>query len=73
VEARYGQTYEGDGENYRISGNIGLPLGDRGFINLTGEYGEVNDTIRSVARDDVAALFAAGNTAVEPNKSRRCF
>ena len=64
VEARYGQTYEGDGENYRISGNIGLPLGENGFINVTGEYGEVNDTIRSIARDDVAALVAAGNTAV---------
>ena len=64
VEARYGQTYEGDGENYRIAGNIGLPLGDRGFVNLTAEYGEVNDTIRSIARDDVTALVAAGNTAV---------
>jgi len=64
VEARYGQTYEGDGENYRIAGNIGLPLGENGFVNLTAEYGEVNDTIRSTARDDVAALFAAGNTAV---------
>ena len=64
VEARYGQTYEGDGENYRIAGNIGLPLGDRGFVNLTAEYGEVNDTMRSIARDDVTALVAAGNTAV---------
>jgi len=24
VEARYGQTYEGDGENYRISGNMAI-------------------------------------------------
>jgi len=64
IEARYGQTYEGDGENYRISGNIGLPLGDRGFVNLTAEYGEVNATNRSIARDDVAALVAAGNADV---------
>ena len=64
VEVRYGETYEGDGENYRIAGNIGLPLGENGFVNLTGEYGEVNDTNRSTTRDDVAALFAAGNTAV---------
>jgi len=60
IEARYGQTYEGDGENYRISGNVGLPLGDRGFINLTAEYGEVEATNRSIARDDAAALVAAG-------------
>ena len=64
VEVRYGETYEGDGENYRIAGNIGLPLGEGGFVNITGEYGEVNDTIRSIARDDVVALVAAGNTAV---------
>ena len=64
VEVRYGETYEGDGENYRIAGNFGLPLGENGFVNITGEYGEVNDTIRSIARDDVVALVAAGNTAV---------
>jgi len=64
VEVRYGQTYEGDGENYRIGGNIGFPLGENGFINVSGEYGEVNDTNRSIARDDVTALIAAGNTAV---------
>ena len=33
-------------------------------MNLTAEYGEVNDTNRSTTRDDVADLFAAGNTAV---------
>ena len=64
VEARYGQTYEGDGENFRIAGNIGLPLGENGFVNITGEYGDVNDTNRSIARDDVAALVAAGNTNI---------
>ncbi|MEP6342777.1 MAG: TonB-dependent receptor [Maricaulaceae bacterium] len=63
-EARYGETYEGDGENYRIAGNIGFPLGDNGFINITGEYAEVNDTNRSIARDDVTALVAAGNLDV---------
>jgi len=64
VEVKYGSTYAGDGDNYRISGNFGLPLGDNGFINITGEYGEVDDTDRSVARDDVLALFAAGNTDI---------
>ena len=64
VEARYGQTYEGDGENYRIGGNIGFPIGENGFINLSAEYGEVRDTNRSIARDDAAALVNAGNTAV---------
>jgi iron complex outermembrane recepter protein len=64
LTAKYGQTYEGDGENYLLGANIGLPLGDTGFVNLSAEYGESNATDRSVQRDDAAALIAAGNTAV---------
>ncbi|MCF6274434.1 MAG: TonB-dependent receptor [Robiginitomaculum sp.] len=64
VEAKYGSTYAGDGDNYRISGNIGLPLGENGFVNITGEYGESDGTFRAVQRGDAAALIAAGNTAV---------
>lgn len=30
-----GQYYEGDGNTYDVSINLGLPLTDRGFINLT--------------------------------------
>lgn len=64
VEASWGQTYEGDGDVYRVGGNIGLPLGDRGFVNITGEYGETKGTVRATDRGDVLALIAAGNTAV---------
>jgi iron complex outermembrane receptor protein len=64
IEVKYGSTYDGDGDNYRISGNIGLPLGENGFVNISGEYGESDGTIRSVQRTDAAALIAAGNTAV---------
>ena len=64
VEAVYGSTYDGDGDNYRIAGNIGLPLTERGFINITGEYSDTDGTVRSVVRGDVEALIAAGNTAV---------
>jgi iron complex outermembrane recepter protein len=64
VEAKYGSTYAGDGDNYRLSGNIGLPLGENGFVNITAEYGEQDGTFRSVQRGDAAALIAAGNTAV---------
>ena len=65
VEVKYGSTYEGDGTNYRISGNVGLPLGPDGFINISAEYGEADGTSRSVDRADVLALIAAGNTAVQ--------
>lgn len=63
VVANYGSTYDGGGDNYRLSANVGLPLGNSGFINLTGEFSDVEGTVRSVVRDDVLALIAAGNTA----------
>ena len=59
VVARYGSTFEGDGDNYMVSANLGLPLGDRGFVNITGEMRDVEGTVRSVVRNDVA--FAAAN------------
>ena len=54
----------GDGETYTLSGNIGLPLGETGFLNLTGEYGNTNNTDRSTQRDDALSLIEAGNTHV---------
>ncbi len=66
VEGQYGSTYEGDGDQYRIAANLGLPvpLAQGGFLNLSAEFSEVDDTNRSVQRDDGLALIAAGNTAV---------
>ena len=55
---------DGDGEAYTLTGNIGLPMGANGFLNLTGEYGNSNPTDRSVQRDDAIALINAGNTSV---------
>lgn len=64
VSARYGSTYEGDGDNYQIAANFGVPIGNHGFANFSAEFGEADDTSRSVQRDDAAALIAAGNTDV---------
>lgn len=65
VEAQWGETYEGDGAQYKVAANVGFPLGqDGGFLNLSGQYAQVDATSRSVQRDDAAALIAAGNTAV---------
>ena len=64
LEVKYGSTYDGDGDNYSIAGNVGLPLGDAGFVNISGEYGDTDGTVRAAPRDDVNALIAAGNTAV---------
>jgi iron complex outermembrane receptor protein len=57
-------SFPGDGEMYTLSGNIGLPLGETGFLNLTGEYGNANPTDRSTQRNDALALLGAGNTSV---------
>ena len=66
IEGEWGQRYEGDGKQYSVSANFGIPinLAQGGFLNLSAEYGEVDETIRSVQRDDAAALIAAGNTDV---------
>lgn len=54
LAAQYGQFYEGDGDNIRISGNIGLPLGPDGFFNFSGEYVNSEITSRGSARPDAA-------------------
>ncbi|MGI9236231.1 MAG: TonB-dependent receptor plug domain-containing protein [Woeseiaceae bacterium] len=64
IEARFGEYSEGDGQTYAIAGNIGFPLTDAGFANLSFEYGEADDTDRSIQRDDAAGLIAGGNTEV---------
>lgn len=33
-----GKNYKGDGETLSAAGNFGFALGDRGFVNVTGEY-----------------------------------
>ena len=71
VEVRAG-TYQGgdvegrgpDGQSVTYAANIGMPLGENGFANLSFEYGNSDPTDRSVQRADATALIAAGNTAV---------
>ena len=65
VETRFGQSYAGDGEERQLSANLGLPLGERGFLNLSGDWKERAATARSVQRADAQALIDAGNMAVE--------
>lgn len=42
-----GEYGEGDGQSVNIQGNIGLPLGDNGFISLSAEYTDNERTIRA--------------------------
>ena len=42
-----GQYYEGDGTGVLIAGNVGLPLTDSGFINISGQYNDDDHTVRA--------------------------
>ncbi len=64
LEARWGQYYQGDGENFTVAANVGLPLTDRGFLNLSAEYNEADPTSRSVQRADAQGLIDGGNSDV---------
>ena len=63
MSARYGQFYEGDGEDVTLAANAGFKLAE-GFINLSGEYVRAKPTSRGGQRPDAQALINAGNTAV---------
>jgi len=41
-----GQFFDDDGDQITVQGNIGLPLGDTGFLSLSGEYWESDYTSR---------------------------
>ena len=58
--ARYGSTYEGDGDNYILGANAGFAMGSNGFVNVTAEIKEVDGTVRSVVRNDVQGLIDNG-------------
>ena len=64
VEFKTGEYYEGDGQMTQFAANIGLPLTDSGFLNLSLEYKEQDATSRSQFRSDSDALRAAGNLDV---------
>jgi len=57
--AQYGQFYEGE-VSYKLAGNVGLPIGDTGFINISGEYSDNEALSRGIIRPDAQALIDAG-------------
>lgn len=60
-----GQYQAGDGDTTTVAGNIGLPLTDAGFMNISFQMREADPTSRSVQRGDAAKLKAAGNHDVK--------
>lgn len=66
LEAKVGEYYEGDGATNQIAGNIGLPLTENGFVNLSFQYKNADATSRSVQRPDAEAFIAAGLDVSNP-------
>ena len=56
VQALYGKTYRGDGTSKIVSANAGVKIGDRGFINFSGEYYDQGGTSRGVNRASAISL-----------------
>ena len=61
LEARYGAYTEDSSEDMTsVAANVGLPLGDGGFANLSLEYGESAPTDRSVQHGHATQLIELG-------------
>jgi len=47
LSARHGQYSAGDGDTSQIGGDAGFAIGDEGFIHLSAQYGEQDQTDRA--------------------------
>jgi len=59
VQTTYGENYDGP-SSLNLAANVGLPLGDNGFINLSVEHVDNEAIIRAVMRADAQAAIDAG-------------
>ncbi|WP_242523559.1 TonB-dependent receptor plug domain-containing protein [Microbulbifer salipaludis] len=64
LEVKSGEFFEGDGQTTTMSGNYGMPMTDSGFLNLSFQLKNADDTSRSVQRPDAQEMIDAGNTAI---------
>ena len=59
IQLQYGQHYEGE-DSLKGAANVGLPLGEDGFVNLSVEYLDNDALSRGVQRPDAQALIDGG-------------
>jgi iron complex outermembrane receptor protein len=60
VQVQYGEYFDGE-QSIRVGGNIGLPIGDAGFVNLTVDYVDNDALSRGIQRaSSEADLLTAG-------------
>ena len=59
LRVQYGEFYQ-DEQSYKVEGNIGLPLGDNGFINASLEYSDNDALSRGHQRPNAQTLIDNG-------------
>ncbi|WNO59742.1 TonB-dependent receptor [Rheinheimera sp. MMS21-TC3] len=67
VSLNGGQTFEGDGEQYKISSNQGFRIAEDGFVNISAEYHHKNKTNR--AGLDPRQQYADINNQPDPREA----
>lgn len=68
LAAQFGEYSDNGGERVSVSGNIGLPMGAGGFLNLSGEYSTSDETSTGAARPDAAAVGAIVGADLVPEE-----
>ena len=63
IQLQYGEHFDGE-QSVKFGGNIGLPVGDSGFINATIEYVDNDALSRGIQRPDAQALIDGGVSGV---------
>jgi iron complex outermembrane receptor protein len=66
-----GITAAGDGVQFKLGGNTGMKLGDRGFVNVTGEFFTRGRTNRAKAWPDDIFVGVVGKEATDVELARR--
>ncbi len=69
LRARMGGYTEGDGEEGTVEANLGLPLGDAGFVNLSAQVSRADPTSRSEPYD--IGIGSSGLTPLQATGSTR--
>ena len=59
VQAQWGEFFDGE-QSVRVGANIGLPLGDGGFVNATIDWVDNDALSRGIQRPDAQALVDSG-------------
>ncbi len=66
IGAQTGEYFDGEGSRTTIDANVGLPLGDAGFVNITAEHSTADTTSRGGPWFDCLDVIAEVGEGVVP-------